>query len=413
MPVRYVTQRAYAIRALFLGFDKTAVIYPAAALAAVSGSMLALGMVFYLREFLHATGVQVGGVFAVWSLSYVLGCLFIRPLTDRVLPRRLLATAAFVGAALALGLGLNRWLSLAYVLYALVAAVTSLFWPPLMGWLSADLEGPALNRVISRFNLAWCLGTIVSPPVAGWLSERAVRLPLLVASGLYFANGCMIAGAALALPRVRRDRHTAVRERETIQGPDRGTPLRFPAWVGLVTTYLTMGVIMNIFPLGAREELHFSRSLIGGLFFLRAVSTGLGFVLLGRIAFWHFRGWPMVLTQLALGGTLAWMAVARRAVPVAFALVVLGGLVAFGYANALFHGMAGGTNRAARGAVHEALLSMGMIAGASLGGLLYQRHSMGAAYALCIGLLLLAACVQAVIILWLRARRLTGRATSQ
>jgi len=407
--IRYVTQRAQAVRAFFLAFGKAAVIYPAAGLAASAGSMLALGMVFYLREVLRAGGAHVGAIFATWSLVYALGCLVIRPLTDAFRPRYLLAIAAFASCLLTLGLWLNRVLFLAYVLYGLMGAFTSLFWPPLMGWLSAGLEGTALGRAMARFSVSWSLGAIFTPPLAGWLSERKPGLPILASLLLYFLNGCIIIGAALALPRVRRDRHESAREKQVAAVVGSSTPLRFPAWVGLVTTYLMMGMIANIFPLAALEELRFSKSLIGVLFLVRAAATTCGFLLLGRIATWHFRGWPMVMAQIALAATLVLLIFARHPLAVALALVAVGMLVAYGYVNSLFHGLAGSANRAARGAVHEALLSIGIVVGSFAGGVLYQHRSMSAAYEMCIVVLSVAACGQAAFLLRLRRRATSPR----
>ena len=48
MPFRYVSRQAQLVKSFYSGIGKTAVLFPAAFLAAAAWAMLALGMVFYL-----------------------------------------------------------------------------------------------------------------------------------------------------------------------------------------------------------------------------------------------------------------------------------------------------------------------------------------------------------------------------
>ncbi|NQT12759.1 MAG: hypothetical protein HQ582_08420 [Planctomycetes bacterium] len=70
-------------------------IFPAAFLGSVAWGTLALGLVFYLREIYEATGSQIGAFVGLWYFCYILGCLLVRPLTDRIRPRYLLPAASF------------------------------------------------------------------------------------------------------------------------------------------------------------------------------------------------------------------------------------------------------------------------------------------------------------------------------
>jgi len=63
----------------------------------------------------------------------------------------------------------------------------------------------------------------------------------------------------------------------------------------------------------------------------------------------------------------------------------------------MFHGMSGSVNRAGMMALHESLLSAGLITGSSAGGFVYQHSSMAAVYGGCAFLVLAGLVVQAVL----------------
>ena len=60
MLFRYVTRQAQVIRAYYSALGKAGVLLPLAFLVAAGQGMLALGMVFYLREVYGASGAQIG-----------------------------------------------------------------------------------------------------------------------------------------------------------------------------------------------------------------------------------------------------------------------------------------------------------------------------------------------------------------
>jgi len=397
MPFHYISRRRQIIKSFYSGIGKTAVIFPAAFLMALGQGHLMLGMVFYLREVYHASGIQIGAFFALWSLVYILGCLVIRPLTDRMLPRYQLIIATLGMTVFTLCMHYGGRLVLAYVFYACSGVAASLFWPPAMGWLSADLAGAKLGRVMSRFNISWSVGAILSPFLAGWLSEQGPQWPVFAAVGFFLFAAVLISGAALALPKVRGDRHSAATANEQNHAEDQSTPLRFSAWVGAYNAFLAIGIIICIFPLAAREHLFFTKRLIGLLLLSRAFFTMLAMAMMGRTAFWHHRSNQIILGQLALAGAIFLMRGASHPLWIGVLISLVGLSMGISYFNSMFHGMAGCANRAARSAIHEALISAGLITGTTLGGFLYQRFSIQAAYLTCAAIILAGVLIQALI----------------
>ncbi|MBI3986516.1 MAG: MFS transporter, partial [Lentisphaerae bacterium] len=338
---------------------------------------------------------QIGALAATWSVFYITGCLVIRPLFKRMLPRYSIIFSILSMSVLSLGMGLSPSLLMLFPLHALYGLAMSMFWPPLVGWLSTDTEGARLGRVVNLFNLGWCTGGIVSPPICGWLSQVGPRLPLLVGSGLYLLTAVFIAGAIAVLPKVRADRGFGADSHEEGSGPDRSSRLRFPAWVGLFAAFFGYGIVRNIFPVVARESLDFAKSMIGVLFMGMSLVNALTFVVLGRTQFWHFKAVPMLAGQALAAVAFAGMAFAGSFWANAVLLSLIGISFGLSYSNSIFHGASGSRNRAHRMAIHESVLAAGAAIGPVVGGLVLQHHGAAPVYGVCAGLMLVSAGVQA------------------
>ncbi len=390
------------------GTGKGAVIFPSAFLVAVAEGTLGLGLVFFMRQVYDASPSLIGALVASGTFVYVIGCLLVRPLFDPIRPRYLLIAAAAAMAAALVLLVLLRSIPLTFLFFGLHHLATALFWPTAMGWITQGIEGDDLNRLIGRFNLSWSTGLVLSPVLAGLLSERSAVQALAVAVLLYAANLLLVGAASFALPRVRRDDYRERRaEGKAAEGLDRSTFLRYPAWIGMFTNYVVGGVLTSIFPIFARDSLALRESLVGGLLSARILLQAAGFWLLGRVSFWHFRGRYAPAGQAVLALLVAALLAGRAPVYLAAVFGLLGLAAAFHYTYSLFHGVSGSVRRAGRMAIHEALLTGGTITGSAAGGLLYQHVSMNAVYLFCIawtaaGLLAQAALLAA------RSRRAEG-----
>ena len=379
---------------------KLAVIGPLAVLVAMGQGTLSLGLVFFARDALGASKAETGLLAGIWPLFYMASCHLSRPLTKRLRPRFCVLGATLSLAVLTMLLAQVRSLAPAFALNALLGMTTALFWPPMMGWLATNAEGAHLSRRLGIFNLCWSGGAIVSPTLAGRASELSARLPILLSSGLFLLAALTILGAILALPGIRSDDDAHQREGDPGATVSRGTPLRFSAWVGVFSTYLVLGVVLNVFPMAGRADLGLRAGQVGDLLFWRAIATSVALGLLGRMKWWHFQGWQMVVGTLALGVAVADLALACTPGPLAIALILGGIFVALNYVNSLFHGAAGSSHRGVRMAIHESLLSAGLCIGASLGGIVYQHLGSTQLLLGCAGVMGLTAMVQLVLVRW-------------
>ena len=381
---------------------RVAAIFPAAFLVAIALGQVNLGLIFYVRERFAASPTQVGWLAAAWSLSYVTGCVLVRPRVDRFRAHSTTASAAVTMATLTLLMqavpapGGLPWI---FLLHACSGLALSHYWPPLMGWLtSTQDEGRQLGRLVSVYNCFWSSGMVISPFLAGWLSEQHPRWPLAAGSTAFLASGAVIVGVSTL---IRGVKHTPVVTEDCDDSDgnrrDTGTPLRFPAWTGLFATFVGLGVLLAVFPVGGREELDLSKRVVGGLLLVRALANASGFVLLAQTSFWHFRLAPMVLAQILAATAFAALSVTDSLPAMAMLMVLLGATLSMGYSGSIFHGVSGSASRAGRMAVHESLLAFGIVTGSALGGMLYDATTLGTVYLTCAVLMVTVAALQLII----------------
>jgi DHA1 family multidrug resistance protein-like MFS transporter/DHA1 family quinolone resistance protein-like MFS transporter len=241
-----------------------------------------------------------------------------------------------------------------------------------MGWLSFGKEDRILNTALGRFNLSWSGGSIIAPFWAGYLLRRSITLPFQTAVLIMTVICLSVLAASLFVPGVRQDRQKEVVRKKLTSAADQSTPLRFQAWIGLFASYVVLGITMSILPLFLREETGFPETRIGLLLLIRALFSTLGFIVLRRLSFWHFKGWLMILCQGVIAAVVAVMIVLRTFTGFSLILALFGLLFALSYNNSLFHGVTGSVQRSTRMAIHEGVLTAGVVFGSSIGGILYQ-----------------------------------------
>jgi len=377
-----------------------AVVYPGAFLVAFAEGMLNLGFVFFLRERQGASPSLIGWFTGYSVLVYTLGCLLLRRLFDRLRPQSALLMALYGMPAFLLLLVLLPALPLTFLFSGLYRLALAFFWSPAMGWLSQGVEGDALSRRQSRFNLSWSTGLVSSYVLAGLASQKDAGLPLVLSIAVFAGYAALLTAALAAFPALRAAAPPASPEASASGAAPAadGTPLRYPAWVGMFASYVVSGMVATVFPLFAQDVLGVTRGVVGTLVSSRTLLQSVGFLVLGAASFWHFRGRWLLISQAYLAALLIAMLFARSVGFYAVLLPLLGLGSALSYAGGLFHGIAGSRRRAARMAIHESTLNGGYIVGATVSGMLYQQSSMRAVAAFCLGSSLAAILTQGLLL---------------
>jgi DHA1 family multidrug resistance protein-like MFS transporter/DHA1 family quinolone resistance protein-like MFS transporter len=335
-------------------------------------TMLGLSLVYFLADKFGQGAGMIGLFFALGYGTYFLGCTLYHRWDDKIRPAGSLISAAALIAFLSLGLYFSPRFGLALGALLLLQGSLGFFWPPLMGWVSAGLEGKELGRNLGQFNQSWSTGALLGPFVAGWLYPVNPILPFAVsASSLLLIALLFILGSRI-LPDMN-PADTLKAKKEAPAGIDKSTPLRFPSWVGIFSSYAVYGVVVNILPLEIRDSLGYGEQTAGNLLLLRGIVTLAGFTLLARHAGWHFkRSWIMAVQLITTVLVSVVLLLPSRLGFLGGFILLFGLLYAASYNNSIFHGSSGAVNRGRRMAIHEAVLTMGVASGSLGGGVLYQ-----------------------------------------
>ncbi|MFP4561738.1 MAG: MFS transporter [Spirochaetia bacterium] len=391
-------------RALAAPIGKTHVLLPAAFLVAFGLNLLTFGVVFFMADAFGSSTGEIGLLMALWSLCYFIGCFILRPLGRKLQPRfsMMVATASLALCLTALVLWGSKGST--FVFYGLAGLSNSLFFPPLLTWLASGIEGHELNSALSRFSLSWSLGGVLSPYPAGFLVQRGPVYPLLACIGCLVVTFLII---GLASIKVRGMRMPAGADSKglSVETVDHSTFLRYPAWLGNFSVYVLMGIISAVFPLFARGELGFAESTIGLIFLSRAVLMTVGFVLFGRLTCWHFRAGYQLGLQLLFAAFILVLVLVRSGTAFFVLLPLQGIFLAAFYSSSVFHGASGAVERQKRMAVHEGMLTAGIIIGSVTGGLLYQHYSMRTVFLLSLSVAVAVAAAQLLLFGLTRNRR--------
>lgn len=354
-------------------FGKLAVILPAAFINSLAIGIMSLGILFVIKDLYGASPVLVGSLGALWSLSYFLGCIVLRRVANRLKPRTSMLVM-LLGSTILFSLFLLRpGLWQAFAAYTAYGFIMAFFWPPMMGWLSKDVEGDTLNRATSMFSFSWSIGGLFSSYLAGVLSEHGKLLPIALSAALFALNAIFVLCSKLF---VQDDAHVACKTGKPETLVDRSTPLRYPAWLGAFLIYMVMGVVFNVFPVFARDELVLSESSIGMVLTIRSAAMSAGFFILGRATFLQFKRAALPALSVLSALALVLLVLQKNAAGFSICFAIVGFFQSAIYNNSFFYATSGAPDRNRRVSIHEALLTFGQVVGSISGGLLYQAFSM-------------------------------------
>jgi len=368
----------------------------------------------YRMVHLGGTDADVGLVGGLYQGCYVAAMLASAALFDRVNARLMAVTGnVLLAAAAALMATAQRkeWLLAAVAVYGIA---TAWHWPLVMGLISTGAEGAALNRRLGRFNAAWSGGLIVGPYIGGSLYAPATATAFLAVAGLHAvcavlfvtvqAHAGQQAHGSPADGPARSD-ETGEMPTEPVAAANGITgdirAFRTMARVGLLCSYMAVGLIRYHMPVVAQEDLNIRAAQFAPVSTSFSAAQTAGFVVLGLSATWHFRAGWFWIAHAVLGGALLMGSAAASRGGLILCSVVAGLGVSFLYASHLYYGVSGGRHRARLMTLHEILLSLGFIVGSYGGGLTAEWFGRRFPYVLLCVIMLAAVGVESV----LRGRR--------
>lgn len=339
-------------------------------------ALINLALVYHLRMVFGMSADQIGIAASIYTVTYLFSCIGGEAWARKLSPRHCIEVSLTGMALSIILLVLSPSLVVVYAALALYGCFMSLMWPQVEGWISRGKEGPQLNKAMSAFNFSWSFGAGLAPYIGGVLVEISTVTALSFGSVFLLLVMFFLVLSSRFIPTIKAvpsEKHSV----EDAGGSDASTPLRYLCWIGVVLVYTGLSVVQTIFPLYAQDVLKISESTTGVLLLARGVTTCFVFFLLGRTTWWHFRKGIIlgvqaafaVLCLLAVRFTALWMYVPF--------FIAFGIVFAAAYNMSIFHGASGSINRARRMMIHEVLLTVGTIIGATSGGFVYEHLGFG------------------------------------
>ena len=179
---------------------RMALLIPCSFFVNLALGIISFSMLFIVKERFGADAQTVGWFTALCPMTYFVGCTFINKIANSIGPRISMAIM-LLGTSAAFGLFLILpSLVSAFIIYGLYGFLTAFFWPPLMAWLSAGLEGQALGKTMATFNLSWSSSGIFAPYIGGLLFELNFDLPILIGIGIFAVMGILVLATRAAVP---------------------------------------------------------------------------------------------------------------------------------------------------------------------------------------------------------------------
>jgi len=352
----------------------------AAFLMSFYGGIYIVCMPFVIAS-VGGTDKDLGLCASMGFVSYLVGCIATGSLLDRFNSRRLaqlgsgavtISTAALLMIVLLSirGYNLSNPVILVIITAMLSGLLTSIYWPPIMGWLSTGQEGRDLNRRLGIYNMSWSAGLAVSPFLGGLLVESSIVMALFAA--VVFAALAFVAVTLAHPPETQGSQRNSNDNSQVFLGPASFLLVRF-RWmsrIALVTVFTCVGLMKTQLALLFTMELGFSKSQFGTVTAIMWLITCLVFFTASRTHIWHYRIVPSILAQLSV--LLSMLMIIEYSLPTAFFVVsVLMGLgQAFIYISHQFYAASQSTKRSGSMSLHEILLSAGQIIGFVAGGYL-------------------------------------------
>ena len=355
----------------------------------LGANILGFSLIYRLTDRFFFNPGQVGSFVAMGQLFYFLGCNLYHRIGSVFSPIKVFPVAAVIVFAASIPVGFAQARPLVYATYWVLQISTGFFWPPVMAWLTGELNQKELNRELSIFNRSWNAASILGPFVSGtlyrWNSDANFILlifsyfmvvALLVLMKLLTSDESIKGTVLPASPAVQKNTEIAPNEkRPVLSSADKKLDFfRYRGWIGAFSSTLVLGVLGNILPIHIRDGLGFTEQSAGMILFVRSIAGFIAFSILARYSAWHFnRRWSMIL-QGGLMLCACFFLLAGNKLAVFFLIVIVCGFLNSGcYNTSIFYSGATGKNPKKNMALHEICLALGNATGSAGGGFFYQH----------------------------------------
>jgi MFS family permease len=349
--------------------------------------------------------IAVGSVGTLQLGMYMLFCLITGSRIGNLSAKTLSRSVAFVTIFILAIMPMTPIIGLLLALIAIKGMVQSFFWPPIMGWVSAGMNGEGLNKRLGIFNLSWTSGAIAGC-LAGGVLFSAAPWSAFIIPAIFSA----ITVAAFSFTAETKEdfskKPTLADELNPLSEEEekRLSCFRLLSRIGLGVGWIAFGALrvpvaslLNELSMGAK--LHSASA--GGMMFIMMCF----FYILSRWQRWHYRFLVVIFAQLLLAAILVGVGISKNPF-ILFSLICVSAIsFAFIYSSHLFYSVSGGGQRRSGAAIHETLLAAGLSVGSLGAGALGEGFgSMRPVYLVIAGVIIITLLIQAGIFIQARKK---------
>lgn len=332
-----------------------------------------LTLVYHMRYTMAQPSFMIGLAAGLYTIVCFLSCLTLSKYVFAIFKPWTLVTISTLLLALAsAGVAASRSVGMLFFFLIIHGFAISLYWGPLEAWSATGIDGARLNRTLGIFNICWVLGIGCAPYITSFLIQDSMTSSFLTASGLavLIAISCPVLNH---LEKKTNWKAASEGREEVITTKGKGSAyLRVFSYLAIFISYMILSVTNNIFPLFSVEQLSLTEKQAGEILLLRGVVSSLFFIVYSRTSFWQFKPWIVKAVILLLAFASALPAVFSGLFPVFLFLLLFGVFFPLCYDFSIFNGAAGREDKGKRMMRHEGFANFGSVAGAIVGGLVYD-----------------------------------------
>ena len=332
--------------------------------------MINLAIVYYLRYSFSLSSLLIGIAASTYTVAYFVGCIVLPRFVERFKSPTAVKISILLLSLSAYGVITTRSVPLIYILLVVYGLSMCFLWPPMEAWITHGLEGEEMKKALGGFCFSWSFGMAVSPVFTTLFASLGISKAFLFAIAQFILMAALVFFVASREKAPGKDSHGPETESEEQPAP---LDLRLLSRTAVFLGYAVLIALQNMFPLYASETLSRSGSWTGFMLFLRGLASCLAFVYVAKVSWWQFRTGMIKLFMVILALLCLIPMFLSSSFPMAVFFIIFGTIYVFGYEFSIFHCAVGKKDRTRAMMFHEAMISIGSVCGALIGGFLFDK----------------------------------------
>jgi len=328
-----------------------------------SGTLLQRGAYFYTHQVLGFSQAQNLWLALLVGASYIAGATASHPLSARFGERGTLTCVLLALISLHLTIASLPWAPLLVVALALIALLQGSMWPIFESYMSAGETPRALGPILSRYNISWALAVPLSLALAGLIIASGSPRLLFVAAAALFS---LVVLSCRAFPRAPARLEADHAERPNAALLHSYRALLRASRLAMLLSYALMYVLAPLMPEIMKGIGLDTASEARAASLLDVARLGC-FIALFAFSGWHGRKLPILVAIAALPVGFALVLLGPRIAAVITGEVLFGASAGFLYTAALYYAQVVQNASVDAGGAHEALIGLGYALGPGAG----------------------------------------------